>query len=493
MFSKGRSSSRDQPVWPSSLPPLDNLIIIFGDVPLRCRLLFGIAMASSAVLRRAARSLAAPHPPSFTPFSSSVRQRQFLHQARVPLHSHFNHSFSTSTNSSRSSASSDYYELLGVPRSASASQIKKAYYQLAKSHHPDTSGGDPELFAEVSHAYEILSDANKRRIYDRYGEEGVRAAAAGNNPNASSGFSRGMGDFGAQNIDDLLKEFGDFFTNQNRARRAVDDPMPGEDKQTVVMLSLKEAAFGATKEVRSNSMDTCGDCAGSGKTKATVISQCRQCSGEGRIRTSGGMFQSVIITCNRCSGAGNVMENPCSQCDGDGVVASEKVTSVSFPPGCDNGMVLRVSGGGATGIRRGPPGDLFIQVRVAEDSYFHRDGRDLHVVAPISIAQAALGGKVQVRTIDGEEMVKIRPGTQPDDTHTLQNRALRGVNSPRRGSQVVHFKVVVPESLTERQREILTELLEHEGGKITKPEECSSSSLLERFQSFLRRTISTGN
>lgn len=447
---------------------------------------------TSILLRRLARSVAAPHPPSFSP-----AYRRTIHYLttppRVPLKPSallFTRSLSNSASSASDRAQSDYYDILGVSKDSTQPQIKKAYYRLAKNHHPDTSTGDRDLFAQISHAYQTLSDENKRRIYDRFGEEGVRASSMGADPSAYSGMGSTAGQYGAPNIDEVLREFGEFFTGQNLRQRAVDDPIPGEDKQTVVTLNLREAAFGINKTVRANSLDTCRQCAGSGKTKTTRITKCPQCSGEGRIRRTAGMFQTVIMACHRCEGAGNIMQNPCSKCDGDGIVDTAKESTVSFPAGCDTGMVLRVPGAGATGIRRGPPGDLFIQVKVKEDEYFHRRGKDLHVAAPISYAQAALGGSVEVRTLEGKKSVSIPPGTQPDDTHVFKGFAMRGINSPRQGDQVVHFKVVIPDKLSSRQRELLTQLMEEEGGKLTKPEDCTSQSLLQRFQRFLRRTIS---
>lgn len=439
-------------------------------------------MTSLIAFRRALRLVAALNQSTIPsiPLSAS---HSFHRPSTFQSHSSTPPSHRTFANAA-SQAASDYYQLLGISRNADASEIKKAYYQLAKNHHPDTSGGDPELFAQVNQAYETLSDTGKRRIYDRYGEEGVRASSMGGEPGTSY-------DAGSHSsVEDLFREFGQFFNDQRGRRRAVDDPIPGVDKQTVINLTLAEAAFGANKHVRTSSADTCTDCSGSGKTNATKIRTCPQCAGEGHIRTSGGMFQSVLVTCHRCDGSGDLMDNPCGACDGDGVVDTMKETNVTFPPGCDSGMVLRVPGGGATGVRGGPPGDLFIQLQVRQDDYFHRDGRDLHVVAPISFAQAALGGRVDVRTIEGKESVRIRPGTQPDDTHTLYGKAIRGVNTAKRGDQVVHFKVVVPEKVSERQKQLLEELLDLEGGKLTKPEDCSSRSLLNRFQQFLRSTIS---
>lgn len=403
----------------------------------------------------------------------------------------------SSGSSAHASRQQDYYEVLGVPRDASAADVKKAYYRLAKEHHPDASGGDQAMFSRIGQAYEVLSDARKRSLYDDYGHEGVEAASSGADPRAGGfggmgGFAGmgGVGGMGSASAEDILREFGEFFSSQNVAQRAaVDDPEPGEDKQAVISLSFMEAAKGVRRTVRVGALEPCDTCAGSGKTRQTSIRQCPDCKGEGRVRRGGGLFQTIIMGCQRCGGSGDIMENPCAKCDGQGVVKGTKETTVAFPAGCDNGMVMRVPGAGSSGVRRGPPGDLYIQVRVAEDDYFHRDGSDLHVVAPVSIAQAALGGTVNVRTIDGEQPVTLSAGTQPDDTARLAGRALRTVNSSRRGDQVVHFKVVVPDELSDRQRDLFAELLTLEGGKLTHPSDCTKRGLLQRFQRFLRTTI----
>ena len=409
-----------------------------------------------------------------------ARQRN-IYNRNLPLRSL---SASANSSSSRMRANADdYYQLLGISQNATQSEIKKAYYRLAKDHHPDRSGGDPELFAQVSHAYETLSDPQKRRIYDRYGAEGVRAAAAGQPPPT---------DMETGTLDDILREFGDIFGGAGpRQRRAPDDPFPGEDQRAMATITLQEAAYGVTRTIRIHSRDTCKECEGSGKTKQTSIRSCIQCGGEGRVRHSAGMFQALIATCPRCKGAGSLMENPCQSCEGDGIMPAMKEVTVNFPPGCDTGMILRVPNGGGAGIRRGPAGDLFVQVEVQQDDYFHRQGRDLHIIAPISIAQATLGGKVLVKTIDGNESVIVKAGTQPDDIVTLPGRALRGVNSPKRGNQVVHFKVVIPDKVSTRQEELLRELMELEGGQINKPEDCSSHGLWQRFRRFLKRSAST--
>lgn len=399
----------------------------------------------------------------------------------------FSRTFSSSSSPNSARTSEDYYDLLGVSRTASSADIKKAYYTLAKHHHPDRAGGDPALFARVNHAYDTLSDPSKRRIYDHHGEDGVRAADAGADPSGSPfGFG---GRAGPADVEDLLKNFGDFFGGTPHSSPKPDAPAPGADKRASAKLSLRDAAFGVTRNVRVAAREACDSCNGSGKTSNTRVDKCATCGGEGRVSAAAGMFGAVVMECGRCGGSGGVMRDPCGSCRGLGVVPGTKDVHVAFPPGCDSGMVLRVPGGGDVGVRGGPSGDLFIQVAVEEDPYFHRRGRDLHVVAPISFAQAALGGEVTVKTIDGEESVSIKAGTQSDDTINMAGRALRGVNGPKRGDQVVHFKVVVPDRVTGRQEELLKELLELEGGKLTRPEDCSSRNLLQRFQRFLRRNI----
>jgi molecular chaperone DnaJ len=277
-------------------------------------------------------------------------------------------------------------------------------------------------------------------------------------------------------------------------RAAVDDPEAGEDKQTSVTLEFMEAAKGVERRIRVGALQTCTDCSGTGKTRKTSIVTCGDCNGSGHVRSSpaGGIFGTVLMPCRACRGAGDVMRDPCGGCAGLGVARGVKESRVAFPAGADSGMIMRVPGAGDAGVRGGPPGDLYVQVRVKEDDYFHRDGKDLHVVAPISVAQAALGGHVEVRTVDGTEEVAVRPGTQSDETTTLRGRALRSVNRARRGDQLVHFKVVVPSSLSGRQRKLFEELAGLDGGQIARPEECGIPGLVQKFQRFLKTSIGTG-
>lgn len=387
----------------------------------------------------------------------------------------------------------DYYDVLGVQRGASAADVKKAYYKLAKEHHPDKADGNSEVFAEVSAAYDVLRDADKRRIYDQFGHEGVQAADAGADPRAAG--MGGMGSGGFASAEDILRGFGQFFNGGSPARAAPDAPSPGDDREARVRLAFMDAVRGKTQNVSVQALQTCGDCGGSGKTTATRMDTCPDCGGTGRVQMSGGaMFGTVVMACARCGGSGQIMVDPCGSCDGAGVVPGVREIPVAFPAGADEGMVLRIPGGGDAGKRGGPAGDLYVRLQVERDPYFHRDGRDLHVVAPVSVAQAALGGTVSVRTVDGgeeggEERIRIRAGVQSDDRVTMGGRGVASVSGRPRGDQVVHVKVVVPDQLSERQKELFQELLELKGGKMERPGECGSAGLLQRFQKFLRTTV----
>eukprot|EP00171_Calliarthron_tuberculosum_P010670 IDg10670t1 len=382
----------------------------------------------------------------------------------------------------------DLYEVLGVSRDASASDVKKAYYRLAKAHHPDTSSGDAGTFAQVSAAYDVLSDEKKRAIYDMHGHDGVRAADAGGDPRAAGGF----GGFNAASAEDVLREFAEMFGVRGAGRARADAPVPGADRETAVDLELMECAVVTERDVSVRARVRCHDCGGSGRGKQTRVTPCADCGGSGRVRVAASPFQTLIAPCASCDGGGSVLADPCGGCGGKGTTTGVKDHRVAVPAGADNGTVLRVRGGGDDGVRGGEPGDLYVRVRVKVHDYFHRAGSDLHVVAPISIAQAALGGAVRVRTVDGNESVRVRPGSQPDDTLTMSGRALPRPGSSRRGDQVVHLKVVVPQSLSERQRELLQELHDLEGGTITDHDDCTAKGLLHRFQRFLRNNIGAG-
>lgn len=404
--------------------------------------------------------------------------------------------------STRARAAADYYGTLGVSRGASGPELKKAYYAKAKAHHPDASGGgggggDDEAFAAVNAAYEVLSDPAKRRIYDQFGAEAVDAAAAAGAGGAAGGGGGPGARYGGPSPEDILRNFESFFgggMGGMRARPSADAARPGEDRRVTAALEFMEAAKGAERRLRVGALERCEDCAGSGKKAETRVEPCGVCGGQGHVAgaPAGGIFGTVLMPCGSCSGVGEVLRDPCKGCGGAGVKSGVKENRVAFPAGVDTGTVLRVVGAGDDGVRGGPAGDLYIQVQVKEDDYFHRDGDDLHVVAPISVSQAALGGRVEVRTVDGEEDVAVRAGTQSDETSSLRGRALKGVGKRRRGDQFVHFKVVVPATLNERQRELFEELESLDGGKIDRADECAVPGLLQRFQRFLKSTIGGG-
>ncbi|KAF6001347.1 hypothetical protein F1559_003578 [Cyanidiococcus yangmingshanensis] len=354
-------------------------------------------------------------------------------------------------------ASRDPYQVLGVSRNATLAEIKKAYYRLAKEHHPD-SGGDKAKFAEINAAYELLSDEKKRKQYDRYGiREDTDDSAAGGFETAS-----GMG------AEDILRQFREFFGGMADESGAGTGPAGsgfgffahGADVEVPLVLSFMEAARGVEKTVQVSAAVECRACRGTGATGGrTEWSACAQCGGTGQESYQRGFF-AFQSTCRRCGGSGRRLRNPCSSCSGSGVVSGSRRVVVQVPAGVDSGYSLRMTGKGEAAPRGGTPGDLYVRIQVEDDPYFHREGPHLHVVAPISFADAALGGSVRVRTLDGEAEVKIPPGTQPDDVRLMRGRGLPRPGSAvgDRGNQYVHFRLRVPTSLTSRERELIEEL-----------------------------------
>ncbi|BAM80869.1 probable chaperone protein DnaJ [Cyanidioschyzon merolae strain 10D] len=351
----------------------------------------------------------------------------------------------------------DPYEVLGVPRNATLAEIKKAYYRLAKEHHPD-SGGDKSKFAEINAAYELLSDEKKRKQYDRYGfrEDGEGASA--------SGFEYAPG----SGAEDILRQFREFFGSMADETASGAGPMGsgfgffarGADVEVPLVLSFMEAARGTEKTVQVSAAVECRACRGTGSSGGrTEWSPCAQCGGTGQESYQRGFF-AFQSTCRRCGGSGRRLRNPCSTCTGSGVTPGLRRVAVRVPAGVDSGYSLRVSGKGEAAPHGGTPGDLYVRIQVEDDPYFHREGPHLHVVAPISFADAALGGAVRVRTLDGEAEVKIPPGTQPDDVRVMRAKGLPrpGIGTAERGNQYVHFRLRVPTSLTSRERELIEEL-----------------------------------
>ena len=352
----------------------------------------------------------------------------------------------------------DYYELLGVGRDASETEIKKAFRGLARELHPDVNGHDPEAeekFKAAAEAYEVLSDAERRRTYDAYGHEGLR----------SGGFDPRSASFGS--IDEIFQAFfggaDQFGFGGGRA-----GPAPGGDIMVAVELELADVATGARREVAYDAVGRCEHCHGNGAEPGTPISTCERCGGAGQLRqVSRTPFGQMVrgVTCDVCGGAGKVPETPCETCGGSGRTPQQARREIEIPAGVEDGQRLRVSGAGHAGEAGAPPGDLFVEVAVADDERFRRDGTDLLSVVSIPATEAMLGTEVTVPTLDGEREIEVAAGTQPGHEEVLRGAGLPRLGGRRRGDQRVILNVVVPANLSDEQREIaerLDETLEDE-------------------------------
>ena len=352
----------------------------------------------------------------------------------------------------------DYYEVLGVPKTASDDEIKSAYRKLAKKYHPDLNPGDKaaeEKFKEVGEAYEILSDKDKRARYDQFGHAGV-------DPNygagAGGGFGGGFG--GGVDLGDLFGDlFGGGFGGFGGGRRANPNaPRKGGDIRVSLVLSFMEAVHGCTKTVSVNRQDTCPECGGTGAAKGTSPETCPDCHGSGYVtvqqRTPFGVMQSSQ-PCSRCGGKGKIIKSPCSKCHGSGKTSSTKRVEVKVPAGIDDDQSMRLTGLGDAGLNGGPSGDLIVIVTVRPDAMFERDRFDVHVTVPVTYSQAVLGAEVVVPTIDGKISYNMPEGTQPDTIFRLRGKGIPNVNGRGRGDQFVKVKIEIPRNLTSEQKDIL--------------------------------------
>ncbi len=358
-------------------------------------------------------------------------------------------------------AKRDYYKILDVARNASEADIKKAYRRLAMKFHPDRNPGDrdaEEKFKEAKEAYEVLSESQKRALYDQYGHAGVEASR---NAHAGSGFG------GAEAFSDIFGDvFGDIFGS---ARRGGGGPQVfrGADLRYEVELDLAEAVFGHTVEIDVTKFIECEVCHGSGAAKGSQPSTCDTCNGSGQVRISQGFF-TLQQTCPHCRGTGRIVRNPCDHCLGQGRVRRAKKLSVKIPPGVDNGDRVRLAGEGEAGRNGGPPGDLYAEVRVREHAIFERDGVHLSCEVPISFTTAALGGSIDVPTLDGQVVLKIPPETQSGRVFRLREKGVKSVRGPTRGDLFCRVMVETPVHLSNEQRALLRELddsLKHDGNK----------------------------
>jgi len=346
----------------------------------------------------------------------------------------------------------DYYEVLGVGRGASDQEIKSAYRRLALQHHPDKNPDSKEeseeRFKEITEAYSVLADTDKRAAYDRFGFAGVGGAGAGA-PDFSSTIFSGFEDlFGS--FFDLEDVFGRGHGRRTRAER-------GADLRYELELSFEEAASGLDTKIKIPRGETCSSCRGSGSRNGSQLSSCAACGGRGQVRYSQGFF-TVSRTCPQCGGVGQVNRDPCPDCRGEGRVRREKVLGIKIPAGVDDGTRLRVAGEGESGRHGGPPGDLYVVLKVKAHAYFDRHGDDLYVKIPLSITQAALGTDIRVPTLQGTQKMKIPEGTQPGAVFRLRGHGMPVLNGRGRGDLYVYAEVKVPARLSREQRRALESL-----------------------------------
>ncbi|MBE3598225.1 MAG: molecular chaperone DnaJ [Limnochordaceae bacterium] len=359
----------------------------------------------------------------------------------------------------------DYYEVLGVSRNASPEEIKKAFRDLARRYHPDVNKDDPqaaERFKQINEAYQVLSDPDKRAQYDRFGQVFDGQAPGGPGPGGpgGAGWPGGFGDFG-----DLGDLFDVFFGGGGRRHRP-DAAVPGDDLRYDVELTFEQAAFGTEIGVEVPRLEVCPRCNGSRAEPGHPPQRCSMCGGSGQFQqvseTLFGRFVQVR-TCPRCGGRGVEIPVRCRECGGEGRVRTSRRIAVTVPPGVEDGMRLRVPGGGDVGLNGGPPGDLYVFVKVRPHPIFRRDGDDVICEVPISMLDAALGGEVRVPTLDGEQVITVREGTQTGDTFRIPGKGIRRRHGGR-GDQIVRFRVVTPTRLTRRQKELLREALAPQDG-----------------------------
>ena len=347
----------------------------------------------------------------------------------------------------------DYYEVLGVSRTAAESELKSAYRKLAMQYHPDRNPGDrtaEEKFKEAAEAYAVLCDAEKRSLYDRFGHRGVSSAAGG--PGFDPSVFSEFGDF--SEILGSMFGFGDLFGGGARRRGG---PQRGADLRYDLEISFEEAASGAETTIQIPRHEKCDTCKGSGAAPGSSPSTCPQCRGQGQVRFQQGFF-TVSRTCPQCRGAGRIVTKPCQGCRGAGVVTRERKITVKVPMGIATGQQLRLQGEGEAGSMGGPPGHLYVVVHVQEHEFFRRDGVNLFCEVPVNFTTLALGGEVLVPTLDGSESVKVPEGTQTGTTLRLKGKGMPDVNGHGRGDLFATVQVQTPKRLTREQRHLLEQL-----------------------------------
>ena len=380
----------------------------------------------------------------------------------------------------------DYYEVLGVSKDADEATLKKAYRQVAKKYHPDMNPGDKEAeakFKEASEAYAILSDADKRRKYDQFGHAAFDGGAGG----GAGGF-----DFNGFDMGDIFGDiFGDFFGGGGRSRSANNGPMKGQNVRVSVHLTFEEACFGTEKEIELNIKEDCAKCHGTGAKPGTQPETCSKCGGKGQVVfTQQSLFGVVrnVQACPDCHGTGKIIKDRCPDCGGSGYISRRKKISVSIPAGIDNGQSIRIRDKGEPGINGGPRGDLLVQVIVGRHPIFQRQDYDIYSTAPITFAQAALGAEVRIKTIDGDVMYTVKPGTQTDTRVRLRGKGVPTTrNKQVRGDHYVTLVVQVPTKMNAEQKELLKAFDQAMDGKKEEEPETGHKSHKEKRSPFKKK------
>jgi molecular chaperone DnaJ len=341
----------------------------------------------------------------------------------------------------------DYYDLLGVSQNADASDLKSAYRKLAMKYHPDRNPGDKDAennFKEISEAYEVLSDSEKRQAYDTYGHDAFQN-------NGGAGFSEGFGGFG--NFSDIFEDFFGDLGGRSQKRQA----QRGQDLKYEIDVDLREAYTGVKKDISFETLISCESCRGSGSEKGNGLKTCAACGGSGRTRASQGFF-TVERTCSNCGGAGQVITDPCSSCGGEGRRRKQRKLEVNIPAGVEDGSRIRLSGEGAAGPNGSESGDLYLFISMVQHQIFERNGTDIFCNVPISIVDAALGGTVEVPTVSGgRAKVKIPPGSQNGEQLRLTGKGMPAIRSSHFGDMIISLNIEVPKNLSEKQKRLLKE------------------------------------